>query len=66
MKEEATTSVNESSLYTISKLVETFSGFRIPVSLCWVKTCLLKLRVFMPTVQEESLLQRPNARAFWS
>lgn len=32
MKEEATTSVNESSLYTISKLVETFSGFRIPVN----------------------------------
>ncbi|CAN5829913.1 alpha-isopropylmalate synthase regulatory domain-containing protein [soil metagenome] len=32
MKEEVTTSVVEKSLYTVSKLVETFSGFRIPVN----------------------------------
>jgi len=29
---EVTTSVEEKSLYTVSKLVETFSGFRIPVN----------------------------------
>lgn len=29
---ELTTSVSESSLYTVSKIVETFSGFRIPVN----------------------------------
>ncbi len=32
LKEEVTTSVQETSLYAISKLVETFSGFRIPVN----------------------------------
>lgn len=29
---ELTTSISESSLYTVSKIVETFSGFRIPVN----------------------------------
>jgi (R)-citramalate synthase len=29
---QLTTSVSESSLYTVSKIVETFSGFRIPVN----------------------------------
>ncbi len=46
---EVQTSVNEKSLYTVSKIVETFSGIRIPANKpLWGRTSLPKRRAFTP------------------